>query len=111
MNHLFTTFLMSLVLTLLLELSAACLFKIKGKDLLLVTLVNILTNPAAVLLSLLFGNQRAIQFIIEAVVILTEGCYYKKYGKEIRRAFLFSGVANILSYSMGKLINYMVLCG
>lgn len=104
MNGLLNVFILSLFLTLLFELSVAAVFKVKGKDLLLLVLVNILTNPAAVLFSVLTGNRIIIQLFIEAVVILTEGWYYKKYSS-IKKGFLFSVVANVVSYGLGLILN------
>lgn len=108
MSSLVMRFAISLLLTLLLELIVACAFRMKGKDLLLVVLVNVLTNPAAVLLSILSGNQKAVQLFIEAVVILTEGWYYKKFGSKIKRGYVFSFAANSISYGLGEVLPYFV---
>ena len=105
MNGLLVVFFLSLFLTLLFELLVAAAFRVKGKDLLLVLLVNILTNPAAVLFSLLAGNSGIVQLFIEAVVILTEGWYYKKYSCKIKNGFVFSVAANVVSYGLGFFLN------
>lgn len=105
MSSLMCTFFLSLFLTLLFELFVAAIFRVRGKDLLLVILVNVLTNPAAVLFSVLAGNRKMIQLFIEAVVILTEGCYYKKYSGRIKNGFWLSAVANVVSYGLGLLLH------
>ena len=109
MSSLFLRFLWSFLLTILIEMAVAFAFRMKGKDLLLVILVNVLTNPAAVLLSVLTGDKRWVQFLIELVVIFTEGWYYKRYSTELKHGLLFSAAANGISYSLGILINYLMV--
>ena len=109
MSSLVIGFFLSLLLTLIFELLVAVVFGLKGKDLLLVLLVNILTNPAAVLFSIMTGNRRVVQLFIEAVVILTEGWYYKKYSSKIKSGFAFSVIANIISYGLGLVLNHIRL--
>jgi hypothetical protein len=104
--------LVSLSLTLILEVGFYLLVYIKKhnkKDLLLVVLVNIITNPAVVLfywLAMIFTDLNAVLVIIplEIFAVLTEGYYYKKYGNNFKRPFLFSLSANALSYGTGLLI-------
>lgn len=99
-------FAISLLLTLVFELIFAFLFGLRKKDLLLVFLVNIMTNPAAVLCNYLLGGGFWILVMIETVVIIWEGCYYKKYGMSIRHPFLLSVISNIVSYLMGYLLSH-----
>ena len=73
MNELFLKLVISLLLTLVTEFPVAFLFQAKGKDLLLVFLVNILTNPAVVLVSTLTGDRVSLQMILEGMAILAEG--------------------------------------
>ena len=105
MKVLILRLLISLLLTLLIECGLAIILRIKGKDLLLVFLVNLMTNPAAVLISILTGDVQWIQFLIEAVVIFTEGCYYKKYSRCIERGMLVSMLLIGVSYGLGLLFN------
>ena len=74
------------------------------KDLLLVVLINILTNPTVVLCSYLTGNQRTFQILLEMIVIFIEGCYYKKYSSDIKYGFCLTATANILSYIVGLIL-------
>lgn len=101
MNELTVKFSVSLILTLLLELPVSYLFRVRGRDLLLVFLVNVLTNPVAVLVSTAAGDGLFVQFGIETVVIAVEGWYYRSYGSEIRHPYLCAVVCNLFSYIVG----------
>lgn len=109
MNIFLGKFGISLLMTLVLELPILLLFGARRKDLLLFLLVNILTNPAVVLLSVVFGNGRGVQLVLEGIVILTEGLYYRKYAEDIRRPLACSLAANGFSYGMGMICNLLVL--
>lgn len=101
MNVLALKFAGSLGITLLIEIPVALLFHARGKDILLVLLVNVLTNPAVVLLSELMGNEFLIQIILEIMVWGIEGCYYKRYSINMRNVFVCSLCCNAASYIMG----------
>ena len=104
MNELFFKLVISLLLTLVTEFPVAFLFQAKGKDLLLVFLVNILTNPAVVLVSTLTGDKVSLQMILEGMAILAEGFYYNKYSTYMRKGFLCSFCCNLVSYGAGLLL-------
>ena len=104
MNELFFKLVISLLLTLVTEFPVAFLFQAKGKDLLLVFLVNILTNPAVVLVSTLTGDRVSLQMILEGMAILAEGFYYNKYSTYMRKGFLCSFCCNLVSYGAGLLL-------
>lgn len=108
MNGLAVRLLVSLILTLLIEMPVSRLFKARGKELLLVLLVNILTNPAAVLLSALMGDGLQIQIFLEILVVLAEGYCYKKYGSYIKRPFLCAVCCNAVSYGFGVILNFFL---
>ncbi len=95
----FFSLLLSLALTLIIELPLAALFKIPIKRALL---VNILTNPAVVLLfhwaSFLSLPTLPVVVILEICAIATEGYFYKGYHK---RPFLVAIILNVISYSVG----------
>ena len=110
MKELILTFAISLGLTLLLELLLAKLCRLRGRDYLLVVMVNILTNPAVVYLDLLCGmlipNGRDLwQIPLEAAAILIEGWCYTKYAHSVRRPYMFALAANLFSYGCGLLLN------
>ena len=100
----------SLVLTLALETGFFLLVgKRDKKDLLLVVMVNVITNPVVVLLywlAVLYGNwnRAAAAIPLELFAVLAEGYYYKKYGQDFRRPYLFSAAANAFSYGVGALL-------
>ena len=104
----------SLVLTLVLETGFFLLIgKRNKKDLLLLLLVNLLTNPALVLtywLAVLYTDWSSVIIIIplEVLAVLIEGCYYKKYGCDFKRPYLFSLAANIFSYGTGLLMQFLI---
>jgi len=104
----------SLVLTIALETG---FFLITGKrdkkDLMLVVMVNILTNPAVVLIYWLMvlragWNSILVLVPLEIFAVLAEGYYYKKYGNSFKRPYLFSLAANIFSYGTGALIQMLI---
>ncbi|MGN0388750.1 MAG: hypothetical protein ACI4ER_08020 [Suilimivivens sp.] len=104
MNELFLKLVISLLLTLVTEFPMAFLFQARGKDLLLVFLVNILTNPAVVLVSTLTGDRIFVQIILEVIAVLAEGFYYNKYSIYMRKGFLCSFCCNLVSYGVGLLL-------
>ena len=103
----------SLLLTLIFETGFFLLTgKRNKKDLLLVVMVNILTNPIVVLsywLVSLFTNWNTdiIAVLLEIFAVLTEGYYYKKYSHSIKRPYLLSAAANIFSYGIGVVIQLL----
>ena len=110
---LLTSLAISLVLTLALE---AVFFLLIGKrdkkDLLLLLLVNVITNPIVVLsfwLAALYANwnARLILIPLELFAVLAEGYYYKKHGRHFRRPYLFSLTANMISFGAGELVRLM----
>ena len=97
MNELALKFALSLTLTLLLELPVSLLFRARGKDLLLVFLVNVLTNPAAVLVCVLTGDR-----------LLAEGWYYRTYGNGIRHPYRCAAACNLFSYITGAVLGILL---
>jgi len=109
-NELLVALAISLSLTLVFEAGFFLITgKRKKKDLLLVIMVNVLTNPVVVLLYWLahfYTNWNMILVLIplELFAVLTEGFYYNKYGLNFKRPFLFSLAANAFSFTAGMLI-------
>lgn len=100
----------SLGLTLLFEGLFALLWGLRGRDLTLCMLVNLLTNPPLVFLVLCWrqfgpGPGWLPVPLLEAAAVLAEGHIYRRDGEHIRRPLLFSLCANALSYSLGLLVN------
>ena len=101
---------LSLALTLVLEVGFFLVVRsIKGKhdkkDLLLAVMVNILTNPAVVLLywlAVLYTDlNRVIIVPLELLAVLVEGYLYKKHGRFFKHPYLFSVAANAFSFGTG----------
>lgn len=105
----------SLGLTLLLEWAVALALGIRGKkEFILVTLVNILTNPLAVLLYWLCriywaGASTFVQVVIEIAVVIVEAWIYHSFAKEekwrIKRPVLLAMISNGVSWAMGLLLS------
>ena len=113
-RELLTALAISLGTTLILE---AGFFLLAGKrnkkDLLLLVSVNVITNPVVVLLywlSVLYTdlNSIAVKAALELFAVLTEGLYYKKYGQDFKRPYLFSLAANAVSFGIGVLIQLFI---
>jgi len=92
----------SLTLTVIIELVFA-LF-LKKRELLLIFLVNVLTNPIAVFLAYMFDRNIFIILFIEILVVIIEGVLYSKYSQHIKRPFMFSIFANAISYFIGVIL-------
>lgn len=82
------------------------------KDLLLLVMVNILTNPPVVLLYWLTVLRAGWNFVIiiplEVFAVWIEGCYYKKYSRDFKRPYFFSLAANAFSFGVGLLIDWLI---
>lgn len=103
--HLLEVFGISLLLTLILELPLAYLLGIRGKKgALLVVLVNILTNPAAVLLCRLGVPQLP----VELGVVLAEGAVYYVFSRDenwrIPHPMCTALICNTVSWLTGILL-------
>lgn len=105
---------LSLATTLVLEAGFFLLIgKRNKKDLLLVILVNVLTNPVVVLLywlSVMYTvwDRTLVKIPLEFFAVATEWLYYKKYASEIRRPFIFSLSANVFSFGIGMLLQQLL---
>ena len=103
-----TAFAVSLGLTLLLEVPVAyCWGLLSRHDLTVAVLVNVLTNPAVVLLNGLLSATPwwAVQLPLEAATIAVEGFCYRHCGENICRPYLLSLCANCISYGAGLVLN------
>lgn len=103
-------YLISLGLTLLLELAVALLWRVRRLDLALVILVNALTNPLVVLLhGLLLPYGVLIHTVLpEIFALATEALIYYRLENGIRRPALFAIVANGFSYTAGLLLQWFL---
>ena len=104
-KYLLEMFSVTLLLTLALELPIAWCFGLRHKkEMLLVVLLNVLTNPAAVLLHWLGIPQIPIEF----GVLITEASIYYFFSKDkiwsIPHPLLLALVANAVSWFFGMFI-------
>lgn len=110
----FSTFAVSLGLTLALEVPFACCWGLRDRhNLTVAVLVNVLTNPAVVLLYLLLSARTgwprlAVQLPLEALAVAVEAVCYRECGKDVRRPGLLSLCANGVSYGAGLLLNALL---
>lgn len=105
MRYLLEMFSVSLILTWLIELTVAVVMGLRDrKSILLVLLVNLMTNPAAVLLCHLGTPQLQVELAVMAV----EGWVYRSFSKEdrwdIRHPIALSITANLSAWFAGILL-------
>lgn len=119
MEYIFQMFGISLLLTLGIELVVLFLLKEgRKKNVVLLLLVNILTNPAAVFTAWLgdvywgLGNKIWFQIPIEILVILVEAGVYYMFSKEkdwvIKHPIRLAVWANAVSWTSGLLIQCLI---
>lgn len=103
----------SLLLTLAVELLLAISWGLRTRrELAVAALTNLLTNPAAVLLYYtltgLWGLPRLpVTLGIEIAVVLVEWQCYRSCSEKLSRPLVFALAANILSYTVGFIINLL----
>ena len=107
--QLISVFSLSLFLTLILELGFALCWGLRQKhDLIVVALVNILTNPVVVLLYHTVPHAKDVVLLLELGAILVESFCYRFCTVTLRKPFLFSLCANLFSYGTGCVINLLL---
>ena len=101
----------SLLLTLALEGIFALCWGLRSKrELTIVALVNIMTNPAVVLLYHtcvgLFGwSAVLVTIVLECAAVLAEWIAYRACSEVLKGPFLFALLANAFSYGVGCIVN------
>lgn len=103
----------SLALTLVFELAFALAWGLRARrELLLVALVNCLTNPPVVLFyytcTRLWGwPAPPVAAVLECAAVAVEWLCYRACSEKLRRPLLFALLANAFSYGAGCLINLL----
>ncbi len=97
-------FVLPLALTLVFEGAVALVWGLRHGDLLLMVLVNVLTNPAVVLLHALFPGP-VVTAVLEMGAVAVEGVCYSRLGGAVRRPWLFSLSANAFSFCLGLVLD------
>ena len=117
MNSVIVSLLLSLALTLTVELSLSLLLKVRGKDLLIISLANLLTNPVVNYCSYwafyLFGfrsvHTLAIIILLEVGAVFIEYFIYKhlisfdRFGK-LKLSLILNGGSFIAGIAVSILI-------
>ena len=106
----------SLLLTILIEISISFIIGIREKeDLKVVFWTNVLTNPVVVYIAncIKILNNNVIYniavFIIEVLVIIVEFIIYKKFLDYKKKSpLLISSINNIVSFSLGIIISKII---
>ena len=107
------TLVVSLLLTLILEELFALLWGLRGRrELTVVALVNILTNPVVVLcyhtaVGLFGWSAVAVTAVLEISAVIVEWLYYRACSEQLKKPLLFALLANAFSYGMGCVINLL----
>lgn len=112
-SKLILSMVISLLLTIVLELSAAAVFGLRGRNLLLTMIVNLLTNPIVtasfyILSGLTQFSEPLIKLFLEISAVMAEWLIYRKFGENIKRPLLLSVGLNVFSFFSGMLINYLI---
>lgn len=99
----------SLLVTLLLELSYALGWQVRGKDLLVIIWMNILTNPLVVLINYFTASAGFVisTLLPELAAIAAEAIILKRFSKNIHFPILLAFCINIFSYICGVFIRYL----
>ena len=103
----------SLALTLVLEELFALLWGLRGRrELTVVALVNVLTNPPVVLLyhtavGLWGWNAVSVTVLLEGAAVAVEWRCYRLCSDQLQRPLLFALLANLFSYGAGCVINLL----
>ena len=109
-SQLLYSLLLSLILTLVLELLFALVWGVRKRGLVLVLLMNILTNPAVVLLhffcAFFLGWTGFFPvLVLELAAIAAEGLCCRGM---VQRPWLFAFCINLFSYGMGELLQLLL---
>ena len=103
----------SLFLTLIFEEIFALLWGLRGRrELGLVVLVNILTNPAVVLLyytatGLWHLSAAAVTLVLEMAAVVVEWLCYRAFSEQVKKPLLFALLVNLFSYGAGCAVNLL----
>ena len=104
---------LSLILTLIFELTYAVCWGVRKKDLKLVLLLNILTNPLVVLFHNATQSYGMFLSIIspELIAAAVEAYLLKRYNRNILYPIFFAVCINAFSFLAGLLINILIYGG
>lgn len=101
-------YIISLLLTIVIEGIVALAWGIRGKDLLLVTLVNVLTNPLVVLVHNYAPGILLNTLVPEVAAVIVEGGIFIWKENDIKKPLVFAVVANVVSFTCGLVISALL---
>ena len=106
------TLVLALLLTEAIELPVCLLFGLRGKNLWIAVLANVLTNPAVNVLYLLATLYTplpaiAVVAVLEIAAVLTEWAVYRS-ATDCARPFWMSLAANAASYGAGLILTTLI---
>ena len=104
---------LSLILTLILELVYAFGWGVRKKDLVIVLFVNVLTNPMVVLFHNVTQSHGVLLSIIlpELAAVAVEAYLLKRHSRHILYPILFAVCVNAFSFLAGLLIDILIYGG
>ena len=116
MNTLYGTMFRCLIITLIIEIIIAFIIGVRNKkDFLNITLVNVLTNPLVVSISIYINIRYGLELrdmwiiFLELSAFIIEGIiYYKVLNYKKINVFVVSLILNGSSYFIGEIINYII---
>ncbi|MBQ6679631.1 MAG: hypothetical protein IJM76_06370 [Lachnospiraceae bacterium] len=117
MPYLIKMMLFSFLITAAVEVPLSLLFGARKKGLLIVLIVNLITNPPAVFLSYLLraylprGLYLPLVLLMECAVILIEWGLYRRTARKlpvVRKPLLAAAVLNVTSYLSGVILNRLI---
>lgn len=101
----------SLVMTVVIEFLLSLLWGLRGRDLILVVLMNGMTNPVAVFSYIVLQERipsLGLVVIIELLVTVAEGICCQTRGENIQHPWRFAAVLNLCSYTIGEIIQWIM---
>lgn len=100
---------LSLFLTLILELGYALVWGIKKPDIPLIVAMNVLTNPLVVLWHHHFAQMGywTSTAVPEVAAVIVETALLSIFGKDIKRPVLLAACINVFSYFTGVLLQVL----
>lgn len=109
MREVYLALALSLGLTVALETLFAWLLGLRRRDLLLVVLMNLITNPVVALTAMVLGRETALPrwallIPLEAAAVAVEWLLLKRFGTDVRRPFLTAVALNAGSFLVGELL-------
>ncbi|MDD3401354.1 MAG: hypothetical protein PHT58_06985 [Eubacteriales bacterium] len=100
---------LSLGLTLIFELVYSICVGVRGRDVLLIVMMNVITNPVTVFLTLMFGYKyRWIEYPLEVGVVVVEWLLLRRFAVNVNKPFWLAVGLNLFSYGAGLIVTAFI---